>query len=106
MNGGGGYLPEQIGMMSLDQIWFRLCDTEILKKKSGSRTSKMKSLSAAGSLKADDKGFFRGRAEDGTAIRGRIGGKSLARQLMEKEAERKAKERLLEKKRKRRKKRK
>ena len=102
MNGGGGYLPEQIGNMSLDQIWFRLCDMEILKRKTGFRTEKMDGASVKGTLKPDEEGFFRGRDKDGNPIKGRIRGKSLNRQLMEEAEARKAKEKLMEKRSKRR----
>lgn len=29
--GGGGYTPEQVGRMTLDQVWFRLCNLKIFK---------------------------------------------------------------------------
>jgi len=91
-NGGGGYTPQQVSQMTLDQIWFRLCDEKILKREVGGRTEKMSGLEAIGTIKPDKDGMVRGRAKDGTLIRGRIGGKSLARQLMEKEEKRKRKE--------------
>jgi len=91
-NGGGGYTPEQVGRMSLDQIWFRLCDIEVLKRKVGGRSEKMESSEVISMVKADEDGMIRGVAADGTSIRGRIRGKSLARELMEKEAARKEKE--------------
>jgi len=91
-NGGGGYTPEEVGKMTLDQIWFRLCDMEILKKKVGERTENVKALGGLAKIKPDKDGFIRGRAADGTPIKGRIRGKSLARELMEKaEEERKNK---------------
>lgn len=88
-NGGAGYTPNQIGQMTLDQIWFRLCNKELLKREVGKREEKMETLVAAGSLKADEDGLIKGRAEDGTPIKGRIKGKSVARQLMEEEAKKK-----------------
>lgn len=72
--------------MTLDQIWFRLCDKEILKREVGKRQEKMEPLAIAGNLGVDEDGLIKGRAEDGTPIKGRIKGKSVARQLMEKEA--------------------
>ena len=73
--------------MTLDQIWFRLCDIDILKKDVGSRTESVKTLNAIGSIKPDKDGFIKGRAADGTLIKGRIRGKSLAREMMEKAEE-------------------
>ena len=93
-NGGGGYTPEQVGRMSLDQIWFRLCDIEVLKRKVGGRVERMESSEVASMVKVDEDGMVRGMTADGTSIRGRIRGKSKARELMEKEAARKEKEEL------------
>ncbi len=90
--GGAGYTPEEVGRMTLDQIWFRLCDKKILKREPGGRVEKMETLMAAGTLKPGKDGKVKGRAADGTEIRGRIGGKSKARQLMEEE-EKKARKR-------------
>ncbi len=94
--GGAGYTPQEVGQMTLDQIWFRLCDANILKRKPGGRTEKHGALQAAGMLKQDKDGMVKGRAADGTKIRGRIRGKSLARELMEKEAARLEKEKRME----------
>ena len=82
----------------MDQIWFRLCDIEILKKEVGSRTESVQPLGAMGSIKPDEEGFIKGRAADGTPIKGRIRGKSLARELMEKAEEERKKEMLKKKK--------
>lgn len=75
--------------MTLDQIWFRLCDINILSQDVGARTSVVNATMAASELKPDQDGFVRGRAADGTPIKAKIGGKSLARRLMEAEEERK-----------------
>ena len=32
MNGGGGLSPNEVGDLSVDQLWFLLCDIENLKK--------------------------------------------------------------------------
>ena len=82
-NGGAGYTPEQVGRMTLDQIWFRLCDADLLKKDSSDRTSKKKPLDAVSQLPQSKDGMIKGRAVDGTPIQARIKGKSLARRLME-----------------------
>lgn len=101
MNGGGGYTPDEVGNMTLDQIWFRLCDADVLKKSVGNRTEKVDSVGALMKLKPDEAGLYKGRAVDGSKIKGRIGGKSKARQLMEQEAARIAKEKKSKKRRKR-----
>lgn len=80
-NGGGGYDPNQIAMWSLDQIWFRLCGLDILKM--DGRTEKVKPGEVG--FEPDEDGRIMGRAEDGTPIRGIIRGKSLARELMERQ---------------------
>lgn len=81
-NGGGGYSYEQVGKMTLDQIWSRLCDIELLKRPVGMRTKKMSPEAAVGGLQRSEDGTVRGRAADGTPIRGRVGGISKARMLM------------------------
>ena len=88
--GGGGYTPEQVGRMTLDQIWFRLCDRELLKREVGGRTEKMETLQALGSIKSED-GKVAGRDREGNPIRGVIRGRSVARQLMEEAAKRESK---------------
>jgi hypothetical protein len=41
-NGGGGYTPEQVGDMTPDQIYFRLCEIDLLKRnKEGRRVRKV-----------------------------------------------------------------
>lgn len=82
-NGGAGYTPEQVGRMTLDQICFRLVDAKLLKR-SGVHGSNMGPLEAVGRLKRGEDGLFRGRAADGTPIRGRIGGESKASMIRRK----------------------
>lgn len=74
--------------MTPDQIYHRLCDRDVLKSKRGHRTADTNPAA----LQPDADGFVKGRAEDGTPIKAklRVGGKSLARRMME-EAEAKAK---------------
>ena len=82
-NGGAGYTPQQVGDMTPDQIMFRLCELDLLRAKPGKRVRK---LEAAGVMQwADADGRVAGRAADGTPIRAKITGKSLARQLREQE---------------------
>lgn len=91
-NGGCGYTPLEVGQMSMDQIWSRLCDIDILKNSSGNHTLTVTPQAVPGILSSDEDGLIAGRASDGTPIKGRIRGKSVARELMEREAARKQKE--------------
>jgi hypothetical protein len=66
-DGGAGYTPQQVAEMTPDQVYFRLCDRELLKKKKHTgRTKKMSSLQVTSM--AAEKGLVRGRASDGTLI--------------------------------------
>ena len=67
----------------------RLADRKVLRAKMISGGVAKTPLDV--SVKADQDGMVRGRAADGTAIKGRIRGKSLACQLMEEEAAKAAK---------------
>ncbi len=87
--GGGGCSIEEVGRMSLDQIWFRLCDIKLLREEAGERTEGMESMAVASMIKADKDGLIKGRAADGTPIKARIGGKSLARQMLEEQQKKK-----------------
>jgi hypothetical protein len=87
-SGGGGYTPEQVGRMTLDQIMFRLCDLDLLRARS-SAPIELSAHATVQALKADDEGLYKGRAIDGSRIRAKIGGKSLARRLMEEEQHKK-----------------
>lgn len=87
-SGGGGYTPEQVGRMTLDQIMFRLCDLDFLRARSN-RPVELSTHATIQTLKADEEGLYKGRAVDGSRIRAKIGGKSLARRLMEEESKRK-----------------
>lgn len=93
-DGGGGYTLMEVGQMTPDQIWTRLCPIRNLEKKVGDRIETMSSVAVAGSLKSDKDGTIRGRAADGTAIKGKIMGKSRARQLMEAKAKEEIESRL------------
>jgi len=86
--GGAGLSYEDVGKLTPDQVYHRLCDKDILKVTRGRRSA----IAEPAALEPDAEGFIRGRAEDGTLIKAkiRVGGKSLARRLME-EAEAKAK---------------
>jgi len=84
--GGGGYSPREVAGWTLDQCWFRMCDKEFLKL-----SGRTQSVDPS-AVKASASGEVAGRAADGTPIKGRIAGKSLARQFMEREQARKATE--------------
>lgn len=90
--GGGGYTPTQVGQMTLDQAWSRLCDSDLLRPKGQRKKQSLEPLAVTSVLKPDEAGRIKGRAADGTLIMGRICGKSLARQLMKQEEERKKEE--------------
>ncbi len=82
---------EEVGRMSPDQVYHRLCESDVLKLKRGVRVA----TAQPASLEADSEGFVRGRSEDGTPIKKkiRVGGKSLAARLNEEAAERERAER-------------
>lgn len=75
--GGRQYAPGQVGDMTLDEILMLMTDRKLLLN----RRKMMAPLQAADMTGED--GTIRGRAADGTAIKGRIAGKSKARMLME-----------------------
>jgi len=98
--GGGGHQPLEVARWTPDQVWFRLCDKNLLKL--DGRVQAMDPVA----VKTDEDGIVAGRAMDGTPIKGRIAGKSLARQLMEQaQAQKKAEEETKSKRGKRRKRR-
>lgn len=90
--GGGGHQPRDVARWTPDQVWFRLCSRDLLKSEGGSQTTEPMAV------KVGTDGMVAGRAADGTPIKGRITGKSLARQLIEQAQARKAKEEIKPKK--------
>ena len=86
-NGGLEKSLEEVGRMTLDQVLFALADPKFLKAKMNHKGVKKEPLAVAAS--ADSDGFIKGRAADGTPIKGRIMGKSLARQMMEEQEKKK-----------------
>lgn len=82
--GGRGEKLREVANMTLDQVFFLLCDRKKMKRRKGQI--------APAVARVDKDGFVKGRAADGTPIRGKVGGKSVARKLMEAAAERKKKE--------------
>lgn len=59
MNGGGGYTPAEVGAMTLDQVFMRLMDIEVLKGKGGG-TTKVSASQVGGNMKV--------RTEEGDLI--------------------------------------
>lgn len=83
--GGLGQDPNDVGNMTLDQIFMMLTDKKFIRKDPDHRAARLDALET-GAL-ADKDGVIKGRAADGTPIKGRIAGKSLARQIAERDAE-------------------
>ena len=77
---GMGFTPQQIGDMTLDMLFMLLADKKVLRK-----SRKSRSMKSAAPIIAED-GTSKGRTKDGVPFTGRVRGKSLARELMEKEA--------------------
>jgi len=82
-NGGGGLSYEDVGNMTPDQVWHRLCKMDLLERTVGNRTRDYSGVSAQGVLETDEEGFVKGRDSEGNLIKKKFGGKSLARRLME-----------------------
>lgn len=73
--------------MTPDQVYHRLCDRAVLKSKGGRRVSS----TSVEKMTVSEGGVVKGRTADGTPIEAKVnvGGKSLARRLMEAAKERK-----------------
>jgi hypothetical protein len=65
-DGGGGYTPEQVGDMTPDQVYFRLCNVDFLRDRKTGRIKKVDTLALANF--ADSNGYIKGRAADGTPL--------------------------------------
>lgn len=88
--GGRQYTPEEVGLMTLDQMFMVLVDRNSLRGSGKMRKKKVPTEVVMG--QADKEGYIRGVSGDGKPIKGKVTGKSLATRLREKaEAERKAK---------------
>ncbi len=84
--GGYGYTPNEVGDMTLDQIYMLITDEKILR--SSFSKVRSKSVKSVEVTSADKDGFAKGRADDGSIIRAKIGGKSkvaMIREQIEKE---------------------
>ena len=75
--------------MTLDEIFMQLANAKMLRSQGRQRTAVMPTLMA----KVDADGMAKGRASDGTPFRARIGGKSMAQLVMERDAQETAKQR-------------
>jgi hypothetical protein len=79
---GYGYTPSQIGEMTLDQVLMLLCDRKLLR----AGTNRAIPMDATQSMKlTNPDGTIKGRAADGTPIKARIGGTSVASRLIAQE---------------------
>jgi hypothetical protein len=74
-NGGAGFQGD-VGALTVDEVLMRLTDRKLLKAKTGA------GLKTPPLAVAKDDGLA-GRTEDGRVFKGRVRGKSVARQLME-----------------------
>lgn len=99
LDGVYGYTPQQIGDMTLDQIFMLFAETKYLR--GGRKRVVPTSAHEVASMSKD--GLIKGRDEEGKPIQRKVAGKSWARQLMEQEeAKRKAEEQKKERKRRKR----
>lgn len=82
--GSFNYTPNQVGDMTLDQIFMLLTDCKLLRKKDkGNRTQEE---SAVGVLEmADNDGKVKVRASDGTLLKLKSTGKSMTQIIKERE---------------------
>ena len=87
MDGGRGYTPEQVGVLTIDQVLMLLTDRKLL----CNRSKTLSSLEAVNAVSTED-GYICARDVKGNLIRGRVRGKSKARELMEAEAKKKGEE--------------
>lgn len=77
-DGGAGYTPEQVGDMTLDEIFMRLTDRKLLL--ANRRHKSIQPLEAVHLANKDGKIY--GRDRDGNPIVGRIAGVSKAKQML------------------------
>ena len=87
-SGGYGYTPNEVGDMTLDQIYMLITDEKMLR--SSSSKSRSRSMPSVEALNMDKDGFGKVRAVDGSVIRLKKGGKSkvaMIKEQIEKEKE-------------------
>jgi len=83
-NGGKGISLEEVGRMTLDQVFMMLVDRKNLQ----GRRKDIDALAAISSLPTESDGTVKGRSADDKVMHAKILGKSRARQLMEAARER------------------
>lgn len=83
-NGGKGMSLKEVMKMSKDQVFLMLCDFKNVKSEVGNRQTKVNPMTA-GDVATTNEGQLKGRAEDGSELRGQIRGESLAKRLAKKE---------------------
>lgn len=88
-DGGRGYKPSDVADMTLDQMFFLLCDRTNLR---GGKKSRVKSVSVGAMPKPGKDGLIAGRDSKGNPIRLPVKGESLAARLTRQAKERKAAE--------------
>lgn len=89
MNGGNGYTPEQVGEMTLDQVFMLLVEKENLR----SGPHAVKQVSGFEALDYARDGKMQGRTDTGEVITARVVGKSLCARLNEEAKAKEEKER-------------
>lgn len=80
MEGGFGYTPNEVGDMTLDQVFMLLAKRENLRA-GDTIVQELSSLETLSLVSKD--GTLKGRARDGTKISGKFTGKSKCAQLRE-----------------------
>jgi len=75
--------------MTLDQIWFCLCEIDVLKNSAGGSVRKGKDAIGHINTMRDEQGRVKGRAADGTVIYRVAGGPSLMSKLNAEDAAKK-----------------
>lgn len=84
--GGRGYRPSDVGDMTLDQVFFLLCDRDNLR---GTGKNRVKTMSAGGTPLPGPDGLVAGRDAKGNPIRLPVKGESLAARLTREAQEKK-----------------
>lgn len=78
--GGRGMDADKVGDLTLDQVFMMFADRRTLRR--GTTRAAAMAAPEVGAM-ADEDGLIRGRAADGTPIKGRVAGKSYATQVRE-----------------------
>jgi len=77
---------EEVAVMTLDSIMCLFANRKLLESRGGGKGGvPSEPRAAAAMLEADEDGLYKGVSEDGKPMRARIGGKSVARKLIEAE---------------------